>query len=191
MIKIAFLDSSTSVIDCILTRKGRELLAKNDGSFQITKFSLGDDEINYQLFDASNADNPDADILNLPILEPVSNEDVALRYRLITLPKGSLKIATLTLRPAKATTNFGENVTFTVETVNGDDPQGYSATVRDTDISVLDNSKELPNENGIATFTLKTGANASGKSGVTKVDIVGINSGGRAEFELTVSASGS
>ena len=32
-----------AIIDCILTTKGRELLAKNDGSFKITKFALGDD----------------------------------------------------------------------------------------------------------------------------------------------------
>ena len=44
---MAFLDSSTAVIDAILTRKGRELLARNDGSFQITKFAFGDDEIYY------------------------------------------------------------------------------------------------------------------------------------------------
>ena len=37
---MAFLDSSTAVIDAILTRKGRELLARNDGSFQITKFAF-------------------------------------------------------------------------------------------------------------------------------------------------------
>ena len=87
---MAFLDSSTAVIDAILTRKGRELLARNDGSFQITKFAFGDDEINYQLYDATKATDQDADILNLPVLEPVSNENVALLYRLITLPDGSL-----------------------------------------------------------------------------------------------------
>ena len=92
---MAFLDSSTAVIDAILTRKGRELLARNDGSFQITKFAFGDDEINYQLYDATKATDQDADILNLPVLEPVSNENVALLYRLITLPKGTLKTANL------------------------------------------------------------------------------------------------
>ena len=92
---MAFLDSSTAVIDAILTRKGRELLARNDGSFQITKFAFGDDEINYQLYDATKATDQDADILNLPVLEPISNENVALLYRLITLPSGTLKIANL------------------------------------------------------------------------------------------------
>ena len=78
-----------------LTRKGRELLARNDGSFQITKFAFGDDEINYQLYDATKSTDQDSDILNLPVLEPISNENVALLYRLITLPTGALKIANL------------------------------------------------------------------------------------------------
>ena len=158
---MAFLDSSTAVIDAILTRKGRELLARNDGSFQITKFAFGDDEINYQLYDATKATDQDADILYLPVLEPVSNENVALLYRLITLPKGSLKIANLQISPTSGTINYGENLSVSVSTNNGE-----------------------------GVFTIRTGANAGGKSGQTIVDITGINSGARKEFTLTVSASG-
>ena len=187
---MAFLDSSTAVIDAILTRKGRELLARNDGSFQITKFAFGDDEINYQLYDATKATDQDADILNLPVLEPVSNENVALLYRLITLPKGSLKISALSVRPTSGTVNYGDSLTITVSTDNGQDPQGYAATVRDTDIGALNNITSVPDVNGDGTFTVRTGANAGGKSGQTIVDITGINSGARKEFTLTVSASG-
>ena len=187
---MAFLDSSTAEIDAILTRKGRELLARNDGSFQITKFAFGDDEINYQLYDATKATDQDADILNLPVLEPVSNENVALLYRLITLPKGSLKIANLQISPTSGTINYGENLSVSVSTNNGEDSQGYAATVRDTDIAVLENTTASINENGVGTFTLQTGANAGGKSGQTILDITGINSGARREFTLTVSASG-
>ena len=187
---MAFLDSSTAVIDAILTRKGRELLARNDGSFQITKFAFGDDEINYQLYDATKATDQDADILNLPVLEPVSNENVALLYRLITLPDGSLKIATLSVSPTSGTVNYGTDLTITVSTENGTDSQGYAATVRDLDIGVLTNTTSAPNANGVGTFTVRTGANAGGKSGQTVVDITGINSGARNEFTLTVSASG-
>ena len=100
---MAFLDSTTAVIDAILTRKGRELLAKNDGSFQITKFAFGDDEINYQLYDATKATDQDSAILNLPVLEPVSNENVALLYRLVTLPEGTLRISTLKVTPPTGT----------------------------------------------------------------------------------------
>lgn len=171
-----------------MTRKGRELLAKNDGSFKITRFAFGDDEINYQLYDAS-ASNPDADLTNLPVLEPISNESVALNYRLITAPKGTLKIATLTLKPTKATANYSDSVTFTVQTENGDDSQGWTAVSRDTDIGLLDNDKALP-ENSVGTFVILTGANAGAKSGTVKLDVTGINTGARETFELEVSASG-
>ena len=187
---MAFLDSSTAVIDAILTRKGRELLAKNDGSFQITKFAFGDDEINYQLYDATKATDQDADILNLPVLEPVSNENVALLYRLITLPKGSLKIANLQVSPISGTVNYGTDLSISVSTENGEDIQGYAATVRDTDIGRLTNTTAGLNENAVGTFTVRTGANAGGKSGQTIIDITGVNSGARKEFTLTVSASG-
>ena len=187
---MAFLDSSTAVIDAILTRKGRELLARNDGSFQITKFAFGDDEINYQLYDSTKSTDQDADILNLPVLEPISNENVALIYRLITLPEGSLKIANLTISPTSGTINYGDDLSVEVSTNNGEDAQGYAATIRDTDIGVLTNTTSAPNENGVGSFTIATGANAGGKSGQTIMDITGINSEARTEFTLTVSASG-
>ena len=187
---MAFLDSSTAVIDAILTRKGRELLARNDGSFQITKFAFGDDEINYQLYDATKSTDQDADILNLPVLEPISNENVALLYRLITLPSGSLRIANLSISPTSGTINYGDDLSITVTTNNGEDSQGYAATIRDTDIGVLANTTSTPDANGLGAFTIKTGANAGGKAGQTIMDITGVNSGARKEFTLTVSASG-
>jgi len=187
---LAFLDSTTAVIDAILTKKGRELLAKNDGSFQITKFAFGDDEINYQLYDATRATGQDSDILNLPILEPVSNEDVALLYRLVSLPTGTLKISTLKITPQVATTDFGDDLTFNVITENGTDNQGYAATSRDLSIAKLENLTAQPDDNGVATFTVKTGENAGGSSGTTIIDVTGINTGARRQLTITVNASG-
>ena len=48
------LDNTTVTVDAILTKKGRELLAKGQGQFNITKFSLGDDEIDYGLWESTN-----------------------------------------------------------------------------------------------------------------------------------------
>lgn len=188
---MAFLDSTTAVIDAVLTRKGREALSRNDGSFQITKFSFADDEINYQLYDASNPDNPDSDILSLPVLEPVSNEEVAARYRLITQPKGTLKISSLNINPTIATVNFGDTAIITVSTDSGDDPQGYSMVSRDTDIAVIENKRANPDDNGNGKFNVFTGLNAGSKSGQVILDITGLNSGARGTVSLTVSASGS
>lgn len=186
---MAFLDSSTAVIDAIITKKGRELLARNDGSFRITKFAFGDDDINYQLYDVTNSVNPERDILNLPVLEPISNDAVALLNRLVTAPQGTLKISTLKLQPTIATADFGNDVRIEVSTENGTDSQGYTATSRDLDIAIIESIKAIPDENGTGVFIIKTGANAGGKSGNTKIDIHGINTGARKEFTLTISAT--
>ena len=107
---MAFLESGSGVIDAILTQAGRQALARNDGSFKITKFSFGDDEINYQLYDSNKSFDQDADILKLPVLEPISNQTTAQLYRLISLPRGTQRIATLNINPAEATANYGDDV---------------------------------------------------------------------------------
>ena len=52
---MAFLDNSGDIIlDVVLTDEGRRRLARGDGSFRVVKFALGDDEINYSLYDKNN-----------------------------------------------------------------------------------------------------------------------------------------
>ena len=51
---MGYLDNTSITVDAILTKKGRELLARNDGSFQITQFALADDEIDYSMFNENH-----------------------------------------------------------------------------------------------------------------------------------------
>ena len=51
---MSYLSSTSVVVDAILTKKGRELLARNDGSFRITQFSLSDDEVDYTLYNPNH-----------------------------------------------------------------------------------------------------------------------------------------
>jgi len=51
---MGFLNNSVISVDAILTRKGRELLAKNDGSFRITQYALSDDEVDYTLYNPTH-----------------------------------------------------------------------------------------------------------------------------------------
>ena len=48
---MGYLDGSTNniILDAVLTDVGRQFLARNDGSFSIHKFALGDDEVNYDV----------------------------------------------------------------------------------------------------------------------------------------------
>ena len=53
---MSFLDNSGDIIlDAVLTDAGRERLARGDGTFKITKFAFGDDEINYELYDGTDS----------------------------------------------------------------------------------------------------------------------------------------
>ena len=84
---MSFLDNSGDIIlDAVLTEVGRQRLARGDGSFKITKFSLGDDEINYALYNATTSSGyEDLQIMNSPVFEAVTNSSTTLRHRLITL----------------------------------------------------------------------------------------------------------
>ena len=53
---MGYLDNTTTTVDAILTKKGRELLARGENEFKITKFSLSDDEIDYTLWDVTHPD---------------------------------------------------------------------------------------------------------------------------------------
>ena len=70
---MAFLDNSGDIIlDAVLTDHGRKTLSKGDGSFRITKFALGDEEINYSLYNpgvTSGSAYYDLEILQTPVLE--------------------------------------------------------------------------------------------------------------------------
>jgi len=91
---MAYLDNTEITVDAILTKKGREKLASGEG-LNITKFALGDDEIDYTLYEPAHPKGSayyDAAIKAVPITEASPDETQTLRYKLVTLPKGTTKI---------------------------------------------------------------------------------------------------
>jgi hypothetical protein len=86
---MAFLDNSGDIIlDAVLTDTGRMRLARGDGSFRIAKFALGDDEIDYGLFDKLNVNGSeyyDLQCLQTPVLEAFTNNTSLLNSKLITI----------------------------------------------------------------------------------------------------------
>ena len=85
---MGFLDNSGDIIlDAVLTDHGRKLLAKGDGSFQITKFALGDEEINYTLYNINHPSGSayyDISILQTPILEAFTDNAGSVKTKLIS-----------------------------------------------------------------------------------------------------------
>ncbi len=91
---MAFLDNSGDIIlDAVLTDTGRHRLARGDGSFRIAKFALGDDEINYTLYDKTNQSGSayyDLSILQTPVLEAFTNNTSLMKSKLISIPRTNL-----------------------------------------------------------------------------------------------------
>ena len=91
---MAFLDNSGDIIlDAVLTDTGRMRLAKGNGTFKIVKFALGDDEIDYSLFNKSHASGSayyDLEIMQTPVLEAFTNNTSLLKHKLLSMPQTNL-----------------------------------------------------------------------------------------------------
>jgi hypothetical protein len=118
---MAILNPSFVTVDAVLTKKGRELLARNDGSFQITQFSLADDEVDYTLY---NPTHPSGSayygeaIEAMPIIEAFPDEAQIMRYKLVTLPRGTSKMPVISLGSTSIILKQGASLSITPQTLN-------------------------------------------------------------------------
>lgn len=137
---MSFLSNKQFTIDAILTKKGRESLSKNDGSFNISYFALGDDEIDYTLW---NPNHPKGSaffgeaIENTPIMEATPNESQVMVSKLISLPRGTSKIPVISIGSTSISLKQGASITLTPQTLNYNgststyENSGYIVTVND------------------------------------------------------------
>ena len=137
---MGYLNNQVVTVDAILTRKGRELLAKNDGSFRITQFAVADDEIDYTLY---NPNHPSGSsfygeaLENMPLLEAFPQETQIMKYKLVTLPRGTAKLPVLDLGYAAINLKQGASLAVTPQTLNYlgnqqiNETSGYTCTVAD------------------------------------------------------------
>ena len=137
---MGYLDNSVLTVDAVLTKKGRECLAKGDGSFNISQFALADDEIDYTLY---NPNHPSGSayygeaIENMPLMEAFVDETQVMKYKLTTLPRGTSKLPVLDLGYTAVTLKQGATLAITPQTLNylGStqmyESSGYVATIAD------------------------------------------------------------
>jgi hypothetical protein len=149
---MGYLDNSSVTVDAILTLKGRELLAKGGNAFNITQFAVGDDEIDYSLW---NPDHPlgtayyGTIIENMPITEAIPDETQALKYKLITLPKQTTNIPVVTVGNTTITLLApGDSTIISPNTSNfqgGNANLGYTAILSDSTICDIQVTRALQN----------------------------------------------
>ena len=142
---MAYLDNSEITVDAILTKKGRQKLASGQ-SLNITKFALGDDEIDYTLYEPAHPKGSayyDSAIRAIPITEASPDETQVLRYKLVTLPKGTTQIPTVKLGVTQVSaTQLEGGVGLTPTTSpTGNTNAGYTMVLADQRAGTLTVSK--------------------------------------------------
>ncbi len=137
---MAYLSNTAVTVDAILTKKGRELLARGDGSFRITQFALSDDEIDYTLYNPSQPSGSafyGEAIENMPLLEAFPDETQIMKYKLVTLPRGTARMPVLDIGYSQITIKQGAGLAITPQTLNYlsqtalFESSGYTFTISD------------------------------------------------------------
>ena len=138
---MGFLDGSTNsiILDTVLTDRGRELLARNDGSFNVYKFALSDDEVDYGVITRYGRTIGKEKIeKNTPIFEALTNSTHALKYKLITANNPNL------LRLPTFSLSGDSNVNGTDSTITLGRSKQQTATV--TIEQVIQNETTIDND---------------------------------------------
>ena len=172
---MGYLNNQVVTVDAILTKKGRQLLAQNDGSFRITQFALADDEIDYTLY---NPNNPSGSafygeaIANMPLLEAFPDESQIMKYKIATLPRGTAVLPVLDLGFSSIALKQGASLSIAPQTLNylgnatAVETSGYTATISDVRTMATFNGTGINTEaaqqqNATSTTTLGTNVSAT------------------------------
>lgn len=157
---MGYLNKATVTVDAILTKKGRELLAKGRSAFNITQFAVADDEIDYGLYDVAHPLGLEfygSAIENMPIVEASPDETQNLRYKLVSLTRGTnlipliqVGISSVALTYSR-TSNPSQPITPSTSDNLNALPFGYTAILYDREAATL-TSNGLPGSPTVPVF---------------------------------------
>ena len=185
---MGYLDNSTIVVDAILTKHGRKLLASGQG-LNIQYFTVSDTGIDYSLW---NPDHPSGSayygeaIENLPNLEALPNASYFMRNNLITLSRDVVALPYVTLGGegigAAVSHNFGNNnnpAEITPNLINATESVGWQLVVPDASLlnitgwaqtSISGNAGQYLNDQEIPNAQVFEGAPGQPQAVITRND---------------------
>jgi len=147
---MGYLDNTSITVDAILTKKGREILAKGAEDFKITQFALADDEVDYTLWNPAHPLGTNyygIAIDNMPLIEAIPDETQTMKYKLVTLRKSTTRIPVITVPNSSVTlVAGGDAVEIKPNTSNfegGNSTLGYTAILSNSDIAFLEVSSAV------------------------------------------------
>lgn len=206
---MGFLDNSSVTVDAILTKKGRELLAQGRDKFQITQFALADDEVDYELWNSAHplgSDYYGIIIENMPVLEAITDENYVMKYKLLSLPKNTVRLPYIQSSVSSLNLNEGgQNATINIQTKNGgNETLGYTAILLNSDAGTIQGNSGVPGKVSpivnVSSYASKQTQSVVGKNQftfttkilptrnalTTRIIVIGNETGGRTEIDVTV-----
>jgi hypothetical protein len=205
---MGYLNNETITVEAVLTKRGRELLASQNG-LNITSFALADDEIDYTLYDPTHPEGSqyyDAAIRTMPVFEPLTDETQALKYKLVTLPSGTQMVPKIKLGQQSITLDtdyqgfvsiapttdpvYNTTLGYTAVLANSDagtlEGSGVDASVsQSTSLFIGDTSSERATTSVGLTFSFKPNQ-ALTKNVITTLTIIGNETGGSITIPVRV-----
>jgi hypothetical protein len=174
-------DTANISIDCVLTKKGREFLSKNDGSFSIVKFALSDDEVDYTIIKQYGIDVGKEKIeKNTPVLEAITTENLAQKYKIVSVSNQALiyvprltLVSSLTNNVLSLLTSSSSTVVLQQSVVTGEsiDPelvdQVYEVTVNNRFITLSGKTPDVVGSGDSVTYFVTQTGNVSASGGST------------------------
>ena len=183
---MGFLDNSTITVDAILTKVGRRKLSA--GTFNITRYALSDEEIDYTLYDVSHPNGTDsygAVIENMNLLEAVPIRDNFMSYLVNESPAG----ATLNISPLNHTSvDYPTNIPINPQTIGGS-TENYTFTIANRNVVRFKGSPALTTKTGTAVILAAQQFGTPSPSATTTVTVTGEDSGISALVTITVNTT--
>jgi hypothetical protein len=218
---MGYLDKSTITVDAILTNRGRELLSQGTGTgnFQITKFAVSDDEVDYGLYNTAHplGSNYYGSIIeNMPVLEATPDETQIMRYKLVSITGEDLTrfgsvvipqiqiqgtaipssgIVSLYFSPTAGQTTITVRPTTTYTSTVSEAESSYTLLLADSSLATVEVRTPATglvaanNRGSISANGLEFVITALNKTGSTSVSIFGGTSGAVYNFTLSTTAS--
>lgn len=207
---MSYIDNSTISVDAILTKKGREILAKT-GNLSITSFALADDEIDYSLYQPNHPGGSafyDIALRNAPVFEPVSDETQVMKYKLVTLNEGVSSIPVIQIAQDKIdidrayqgdiiispSTNPSYNLSLGYTVILGNKNVGTLIVEEQNSVNSVSNTvPTFAGDINTTTAQVVVGKrfkfipnSTLGKTTTTTLTVIGNESGGSTSIEVTV-----
>jgi|TARA_B100001093_G_C26798753_1_gene1002400 hypothetical protein len=206
---MGFLNNTNVTVDAILTKKGRELLAQGTDAFNITKFALADDEVDYNLWDVTHPNGSDyygKVIENMPLLEAIPDENHVMRYKLVTLPKNTIRMPVINVTPGSVTFSAAGGInqpqpTIVVNTANVNDTS-YTFILHNQSVCTMNvaiaagagvgattpfflGDDDAPNSKTLVAQTVKLGILPQNAVRATSLTIIGNDTGATTSITIT------